>query len=237
MVNRAVGSLDCDELIKRLKSASWPTAIANLRSEWERGGDAATRFAEEYGNVYRNVRAAMVFDCVMSRQRRYTTIVLPLVEQFKLTLNSRSLQVLAEEGPGLGGPGRTYPFRRGDAEAIRQVAAGLVRYCNDEELGEEAGVRAWADEAARFERRWFDDPYVGSVRGVGIATFAYLRMRCGADAIKPDVRVHSALGSLLLPLGDGSDLCTLCVAGAAAEELGVSRLQLDQLLWWMDEND
>jgi hypothetical protein len=57
-------------------------------------------------------------------------------------------------------------------------------------------------------------------------------MRCGADAIKPDVRVREALGSLLFPLGDGSDLALLCVAGAAAEELGVTRLQLDQLLWW-----
>ena len=132
----------------------------------------------------------------------------------------------------LAGAPRPNPFLRGDAEVIQRAAAGLERFRQDHGLDDDAAVRSWAEGAAPFERHHDDEPYVGSIKGIGIATFAYLRMRCGADAIKPDVRVREALGSLLFPLGDGSDLALLCVAGAAAEELGVTRLQLDQLLWW-----
>lgn len=31
--------------------------------------------------------------------------------------------------------------------------------------------------------------YVGAVNGIGLALFAYLSRRCGADAMKPDTRV------------------------------------------------
>jgi hypothetical protein len=230
--SRAIGSLSCGELITRLKSASWATAMNNLQSEWHARGEGATRRAATYGNVYAGSRAAMVFDCVMSRRRRYESVVLPLVEEFRLTPNAASLRVLAERGPGLAGARRSYPFMRGDAEVIQRVASGLEGFREEHGLDEEEAVRSWAEGAAPFERAHDAEPYVGSVKGIGIATFAYLRMRCGADAIKPDVRVRQALGSLLFPLGDGSDLALLCVAGAAAEELGVTRLQLDQLLWW-----
>lgn len=118
---------------------------------------------------------------------------------------------------------------------IRKVAAGLERFRDEHGLDEETAVRRWAEGAAPFERHHDDEPCVGAIKGIGVATFAYLRMRCGADAIKPDVRVRSALGSLLFPLADGSDLALFCVAGAAAEELGVTRLQLNQLLWWTVE--
>jgi len=229
---RATGSLPCSELVKRLKSASWSSAMNNLQSEWAARGEVVSQRAASYGNVYAGSRAAMVFDCVMSRRRRYESVVLPLVAEFRLTPNAVSLRALAKRGPGLAGATRPYPFLRGDAEVIQRAAAGLERFRQDHGLDDDAAVRSWAEGAAAFERHQDDEPYVGSIKGIGIATFAYLRMRCGADAIKPDVRVREALGSLLFPLGDGSDLALLCVAGAAAEELGVTRLQLDQLLWW-----
>ena len=71
---------------------------------------------------------------------------------------------------------------------------------------------------------------MGCVKGIGIALFAYMRMRSGADAIKPDVRVRKSLRSLgfVVP---GDDHAVLVLAKAAAIEIGVSRLVLDQLLW------
>jgi hypothetical protein len=234
---RARGSQDCDELIRRLKSATWPAAVDNLRALWEKGGSDARKAAAAYGSVYRDRRAAMVFDCVMSRQRNYTKVVLPLVAEFERTPAAGSLRTLASDGPGTAGPSRSFPFRRGEAETVRLVAEGLVRCCDEQGLDEETGVRRWADRSGVFERRSFQEPYVGSVKGIGTALFSYLRMRCGADAIKPDVRVRAALGSLLFPLGDNSDFAVLCVAAAAAKEIGISRLELDQLLWWMQERD
>ena len=231
---RAVGSLSCEELIGRLKAASWDAAMDNLRVEWSEGAEVATERAKEYASHYEGNRASMVFDCVMSRQRQYKARVLPLVGAFGSTASSKSLAALAAQGPPDGGSGRTFPFKRGEANAIRQVAAGLARFCEEHGMDDDAGVFAWAEQARAFERTPKSDPWLGDIKGIGLATFAYLRMRCGADAIKPDVRVRAALGSLLFPLGDGSDFALLCVASAAAEELGVSRLELDQLLWWME---
>jgi hypothetical protein len=78
------------------------------------------------------------------------------------------------------------------------------------------------------------DPYVGAVGGIGHALFAYLRMRCGADALKPDLRVHRALVDLgfLLPRDEPA---LLVVNGAVAAKLRTSRLVSDQLLWGWTE--
>jgi len=220
-----------DELVRQLKRASWPTAIENLRLEWARGGEAAVRSAIHFADVYKDNRAAMVFDCVMSIQKSYK-VVEGLVRRFKETPNAESLAALAEGGPGEE-PLQGRWLRR--ASTMQHVASGLVRYCHDHGMAEEEGVRQWAAEAAAYEFTWDKEKYVGSVSGIGIATFAYLRMRCGANAIKPDVRVRQELGKLLFPLGDGSDYTVLCVANAAADEIGIGRLELDQLLWWRIE--
>ena len=66
---------------------------------------------------------------------------------------------------------------------------------------------------------------------MSVSTFAYTRMRSGADALKPDLRVRAALKrcGLTLPRGD---VALLVVGEHLAAELGVSLLVLDQLLWW-----
>ena len=74
------------------------------------------------------------------------------------------------------------------------------------------------------------DRYVGSVSGIGVALFAYARMRSGADALKPDRRVREHLRRLGFPTPAGEG-ALLLVGEAAAEEVGIHRLALDQLLW------
>ena len=60
-----------------------------------------------------------------------------------------------------------------------------------------------------------------------------MRMRCGADAIKPDLRVANALRQLGFDAGNDPH-SILVLARAAATELGVGLLVLDQLLWGRD---
>lgn len=67
------------------------------------------------------------------------------------------------------------------------------------------------------------------MKGIGPALFAYLRMRCGADALKPDLRVHAALRGLGFEV-ENEVHTMLVVAHAVAVELEISRLTLDQLL-------
>ena len=95
---------------------------------------------------------------------------------------------------------------------------------------DESLVADWAEWSAPFDLAPRLDPWVGSVKGIGPALYVYLRMRSGGDGIKPDVRVRARLTELGFrpPPGDGGLLLT---AWAAAEELGVRRLELDQLLW------
>jgi hypothetical protein len=133
----------------------------------------------------------MVFDVVASRQRRYTRRVLPMVERFQDSPASHSLEDLARQGPGEG-----HGLRSGEPETMQHVAQGLLRYCQRHGLGEEDGVLQWAQGAAPFEHAPKLEPYVGSVKGMGPALLAYLRMRCGADALKPDLRVQRGLNRL-----------------------------------------
>ncbi|MEV6271253.1 hypothetical protein AB0L64_29100 [Kribbella sp. NPDC051936] len=200
--------------------------MGNLRTEFELYGVQARRDAAEYANVYAGRRAVMVFDVVASRRRKYETRVARMVEQY--AGDAPTLGSLATDGPGDG-----YGLRDGEGETMRQVAAGLLRFGAERELDDEEAIKSWADSVAEFEHAAKLDPYVGAVKGIGLALFAYLRMRCGADAIKPDVRVRRALVRLGFRV-PGDEHAVLVVCGAAAVELGVSKLVLDQLLWWSD---
>ena len=78
------------------------------------------------------------------------------------------------------------------------------------------------------------DPVAGAVPGIGPALFAYLRMRSGSDAIKPDLRVANGLRQLGFHVPSGEH-AILVVARAAAAEAAIGLLILDQLLWWLDQ--
>jgi hypothetical protein len=213
------------EQLPRLRELpGWHEATDRLRGHYRAAGDAAGRDARAYADRYRDRRAAMVFDVVLSRQRRYSRVE-RLTERFQATRPASSLVALAADGPGDG-----YPLRAGEAETMRSVAGGLAEFCERFELDEERGVRRWAQDAAAFEHAPSLEPFVGRAAGIGPALFAYLRMRCGADAVKPDLRVHRALVGLgyLVPREPHA---VLLVARGAAAELGIDLLVLDQLLW------
>jgi hypothetical protein len=218
-----------DRLLRQLHQLpGWHDATQNLRERYRVHGAAAQDRAGAYAERYQHRRAAMVFDVVLSRQRRYTRVE-KLADQFAATKQGRSLAALAHHGPGAG-----YPLRAGEATTMQAVANGLLRYCRTQGLEEEVGVRRWADDAGPFEHAPRLEPFVGATPGIGPALFAYLRMRSGADALKPDLRVHSALHSLGYPVPRDQHAILLVAQGAAAE-LGIGLLVLDQLLWWVTQ--
>lgn len=204
----------------------WSTAVESLRAVHATHGAEAKKRAAQYGRVYVGRRAAMVFDVVASRQRRYEQRVVPLVERFALLPAAESLNALAAHGPGPG-----FGLRSGEPETMQHVAAGLVLFAERQGLDDEEAVRRWAERTKSVVEAPGFDPYVGTVKGIGVALFGYLRMRSGGDGIKPDLRVRRALADLGFepPLGE---VALLRTATAAAAELGISLLELDQLLWW-----
>jgi hypothetical protein len=170
----------------------------------------------------------MVFDVVASRQRNYDKKVQRLVELYEQAWPEETLSGLAAVGSRSG-------FSLMDEEwmTVIGVAGALGRFERDRGLSGASNddvVNAWAIEVEpiRFSPRL--DPYVGSVKGIGPALFAYLRMRSGADALKPDGRLRRKMLGLGFPVPP-DDTGLILLAEAAAEDLKVGRLYLDQLLW------
>jgi hypothetical protein len=200
--------------------------MGQLGTLWATGGATAQTKAAGYGTVYAGDRAAMVVDVVASRRRRYSSRVRNMILAFRES-GITTLATLAAEGPGLSG------LRRGEAETMTWVAAGLLAWgaANASTGGsDDLLVADWATWGAAFDLAPGLDQYVGSVPGIGPALYTYLRMRAGGDGIKPDVRVRARLADLGFRVPPSS-AGLLLVAWAAADNLGVSRLQLDQLLW------
>ena len=216
-----------DILLLLRKRRGWDQALENLvRLHGSHGQDAKTR-AAQYADVYRGRRASMVFDVVTSRQRDYLKRIVPWVAIFQQDPAAVRLASLAELGPP-----SNFSLRKGEADTMRQVASGLLMFGADMGHGDDnEAVEGWAGTVGPLEVAPALDPYVGAVKGIGIALFCYMRMRAGADALKPDGRVRKALTNLGFELPDG-EAALLVIASALAQELGISRLVLDQLLWW-----
>ncbi|WP_436496548.1 hypothetical protein [Actinokineospora sp. HUAS TT18] len=168
----------------------------------------------------------MVFDVVASRQRRYKSRVLAMVEGWGKARSDMSLRALADSPPDAA----THKLRSTEPATMQTVARNLVAFATKLGLNEDDACRKWADGARGFEHAYALDPVVGAVRGIGPALFAYMRMRCGADALKPDVRVAKRLKHLGFVVPSDPH-AIMVVARAAAAEIGFDLLSLDQLLW------
>lgn len=211
------------------KRPKWAEAVERLRDLAASRGDGPHRAAEEYGGIYKGSRGAMVFDVVVSRQRKYKSVVLPRVEKWVAAVGEPSLKTLAQTEVD----GKQFGLQRAEPRTMQTVATNLSSFCQTEGLSEDAGCRKWAEGVQGLEHAPKLDPVVGGVSGIGPALFAYMRMRCGADALKPDLRVANALRNLGFDV-PGDEHSILVVARAAAAELDVSLLVLDQLLWGRD---
>jgi len=209
---------------------AWRPAVERLHALNKMSGTTAERAAAEYAAVYDGARGAMIVDVVASRRRTYTTRVKRTVERWKDANAEHTIAWLASNRLDA----KTYGLSVDEVGTIAKVASNLADFAQVEGLtDEDVACRAWADRAGSVEHAPTLDPIVGSVKGIGLALFAYMRMRSGADAIKVDVRVKRSLRRLGFNL-PGDDHATMIVAKAASEEIGVSALVLDQLLWSMD---
>lgn len=127
---------------------------------------------------------------------------------------------------------KRYGLRSGESATIAALVGNLVGFVDGHGLSEDEGCLRWAGAVAGLEHAPELDPVAGSVPGIGPALFAYLRMRSGADALKPDLRVARALRKLRFHV-TADEHAILVVAHAAADEAAISLLVLDQLLWWV----
>jgi hypothetical protein len=200
--------------------------VKALRDLLDQHGERARVQAEHYAGIYEARRGSMVLDVVLSRRRRYQQHVLPLIERWEADNSEHSLRWVSTHEPDR----KHYGLRDGEPTTVVTLARNLTAFGDDLGLNEDEACRQWATDVAGLEHAHRLDPVVGSVSGIGPALFAYLRMRSGADALKPDVRVALSLGRLGFDVSGGQH-SVLVVAEAAAVEVGISLLVLDQLLW------
>ena len=218
--------MDTLELTVLRKRGDWEAAVGKLRALAESGADRAREAATEYAQVYAGRRGAMVIDVVASRQRRYTSRVLPLVARWLERNPNPSLASLAE---GEIDP-TEYGLQAGEPITMRTVARNLHTFCMEVGSNEDDGCLTWAESVRGLEHAPKLDPVVGGVKGIGPALFAYLRMRCGADALKPDLRVVRGLRELGFDI-PADEHSVMVVARGASAEVDLTLLELDQLLW------
>lgn len=205
----------------------WAEAITRLRELADARRQDAVADAQGYVARYAGGRGAMVLDVVASRQRKYAQRVLPMVERWKEQVPAPTLACLVATPTSLEELG----LRRTEPVTILTVAQNLLSYGAQVGLDDEDEIcRQWADDTEGLEHGYVLDPVVGEVSGIGLALFSYIRMRAGASAIKPDVRVRRALRDLGFHVPRGEH-AILTVARAAAAETGMDLLTFDQLLW------
>lgn len=168
----------------------------------------------------------MVLDVVRSRQRRYRDRVLPLVSRWEAETDEHTLRWLSTHEPS----SERYGLRLGEPSTITAVACNLTVFADELGVGEDEACKQWADGVAGLEHAPRLDPVAGAVSSIGPAPFAYLRMRSGSDALKPDRRVANALRQLGFHV-PSNEHAVLVLAHAAAAEAAIGLLVLDQLLW------
>jgi hypothetical protein len=140
-----------------------------------------------------------------------------------------TLEALAKADPAQL---KTLGLRANEPNTMIEVAKGLIQFGSERNItGDDAICRAWGEYAEEWRRTPKLDPYVG-VKGIGIALYAYLRMRSGADAIKPDVWIARLLQEYGATIRNPKDaLEVMQCAEQVALAAKISRLTLDQMLW------
>jgi hypothetical protein len=125
----------------------------------------------------------------------YFTAVVPRVETFSkrfvVSRRIRNLKELAEAD--INELREVWRNRRSWA-----IAKGIASYLSTLSEDDKLALRTWATNA-RLEN-WWEDP-VGSIKGVGLVTFQYLRMTGGVDTVMPDKIVKRVVNDILVKAG------------------------------------
>lgn len=203
-----------------------PEEIAVLQQAIAGLGLVASTTPETFG--YRNVVLCCI-DAVLSINRPYLRFVVPRIRMFREQYGDdlRLEQVLSRiNGLGVAEFGmRVLKYRH--ADRIR-VLRDLCDRLN--------GI---SSEAAAFDEftcihDWLAKQGVGGldalhVRGIGLATYQYLRMLMGIDTIKPDIHISRFICEAVgrrVPQRRQIDLLE-----AVSRRLGFSAIALDHAIW------
>ena len=204
--------------------ANWDKAVSTIKSGLEANPEIRTK-AGALAGIYVGKRGLMVVDVVGSMRRKYKEYVVPkLLPSYVEKAADLSLATLANTPPVW------MKLKTGEAEVMSLVARGLIAHGKAHALVSEDEIcNHWA-VSGNYGSEIID------IKGIGPALHEYLRMLCGADTLKVDVRVINGLKGL----GISADLFTadglLEVCKVLAADIGCTLIELDQILWHLFGN-
>ena len=200
-------------------------AIAEIKKVLT-GFPEVTLAAKQLPKQYIGKRGLMVVDVVASRQRKYDEYVKPkLLPTYVAKATDLSLSTLSKNAP------TWMKLREGEALIMKKVAQEILKYSKLSNVADEDNLcRVWADDKVNSSK-------ILEIKGIGPALYQYLRMLCGADSLKSDLRVKRGLKKLGLPVEWFSDDGVLALCEMLASEVGCSLVELDQCLYKVVGND
>ena len=199
--------------------ANWDKAVDTIRTGLETNPDIRSK-AGSLAETYVGKRGLMVVDVVGSMRRKYKEFVVPkLLPSYIDKAKDLSLATLANTPPVW------MKLKTGEADVMSMVARELIAHGKRNGLSSEEDIcKHWAT-SGNYGSEVID------IKGIGPALHEYLRMLCGADTLKVDVRVINGL----VGLGINANLFTsdglLEVCKAIAKDVGCTLTELDQILW------
>lgn len=125
----------------------------------------------------------------------YFTAVVPKVEEFnkKFVENGRIKNLKELAKADLDELRKVWRNKRSWIIA-KNIASHLLTISEDDKVA----LRTWARNASL--EKWREDP-IGSIKGVGLITFQYLRMMGGMDTVMPDKIVKRVINEILMKVG------------------------------------
>lgn len=172
-------------------------------------------------------------DAVLSINRQYKRFVVPRLHSFRQEYpRVRTLDALASMMTELGEEGFGAAWRYRHASRIATLRALVAKYTQlRDELHESEDLRAmqtWAHATRTGDWKAF------GVRGIGFATFQYLRMMLGVSTVKPDVHIKRVTSQVLGRAVNDTEAIALVERVAAGLRLPATTV--DHAIWKYSSN-
>ncbi|MEM0381645.1 MAG: hypothetical protein QW059_03615 [Nitrososphaerota archaeon] len=176
--------------------------------------------------------ALMVVDASLtSSGLSYFDLVVPRVRLFSERFVERGLVANLRDLSNLDLSSVMEIFRNERCWRVaREIASVLTCYGQEDR----EALRSWASQSTL--RDWRSDP-VGSIKGVGLVTYQYLRMMGGVDTVMPDRVVKRVINRLLAEAGFKpieKDLEFIQVVSEIGERIGVRPIELCWMTWLVE---
>ncbi len=173
--------------------------------------------------------ALILCDAVLSANRRYNEFVKRRLERLKQQgIEQKSLSELLDWIDKLGDSGFTRVWNYNDLGRVKRLRNLTRRFLEFKNLYELTGDFETLSRWGKIST--LDDFDSFGVAGIGLATFQYLRILCGAETVKPDVHLRQAVeDSLNRKIWNNKKVVALIEA--ASQTMDIPAKRLDYAIW------